>query len=160
MARTSLHSQNCLTPAAVRVHSAAPELTFSLARLLEEAEHLWNQKSTVTLSECKASTTGVSCLTTRNGPVEDALFGGPFASRNVYTLTNDTKIVKIAVGLTTFDGRTDQAFRQWLTATHPDVAESLTPNSERGLYEAFAYDDSEIYLEWAPIWAELGQPTP
>lgn len=145
---------------ATRIHNAAPSLSFSLERMIEEAQHLWNQESVITLADCTATVSGVSCLAIRTGPVEDALAEGSFESRNVYSLTTEGKIAEIRMGNTNFDGRRDVAFREWLKATHPDVAEGLVPDSSRGLFEAFAYDDSEIYLEWAPVWAELGRPTP
>lgn len=145
---------------ATRIHNAAPSLSFSLERMIEEAQHLWNQESVITLTDCTATLSGVSCLAVRTGPVEDALAEGSFESRNVYSLTTDGKITQIRMGSTNFDGRLDFEFRQWLRATHPDVAEGLVPDSSRGVFEAFAYDDSEMYLEWAPVWADLGRPTP
>lgn len=147
-------------PGANRFHTAAPSLSFGLDRMIEEAQHLWNQESVITLTDCTATLSGVSCLAVRTGPVEDALAQGSFESRNVYLLTSEGKIAEIRVGNTNFDGRLDIAFREWMKATHPDVAEGLVSDSSRGLYEAFAYDDSEIYLEWAPVWAELGRPSP
>jgi len=143
---------------ATRIHNAAPSLSYSLERMIEEAQHLWNQESVITLTECTATLSGVSCLAERTGPVETAFGEESFKSRNVYSLSTDGTITEIRVGATNFDGRLDVAFREWLRATHPDVAEGLVPDSSRGLYEAVAYDDSEIYLEWAPVWADLGRP--
>ncbi|MGI9667128.1 MAG: hypothetical protein ACR2N2_08515 [Acidimicrobiia bacterium] len=158
--RDSAAFADLFDPSAYRVHSSANQLTFSLEGMVEEAGHAWNQETTFSLSECEPSASGIACLTNRSGPVEEALAGGPVESRNVYSLDPDGKILKIVVGATMFDDRPDQAFRAWLTATHPEEAAGLVPNSDREVYGAFVYDDSELYLEWAPVWADLGQPTP
>lgn len=145
-------------PGATRASQGTPDLQVNLDRMLTEAVDLWNQESTIALDECVPLDSGVACQVSRSGPVELGLHRGPYVARNFFTLDDDGKILSILLGPANADGRVKEAFREWLTATHPDVATGLSGGL--GIVDLYAGDDSEIYLEWVPIWADLGRPTP
>jgi len=147
-------------PSATRADQSIPDLQVNLDLILPETVNLWNRESTISLDDCIATNAGVSCVVTRTGPVEEGLLGGPFVMRHLFELSDDGMISKILLGGANADGRSDEAFQAWLRAEHPDIADGLVPQSERGLVQVFAFDDSGIYLEWVPVWAELGRPTP
>lgn len=127
-------------------------------KLLAEREYLRTQQTVHTLSECEPRSNGVSCVSTLDGPVEQALFGESLQSIVRYHLDDEGRITRMDARITTTISADDPwvKFTAWMEATHPSVAESMTaPVFGRDLA---AYEDSAIWLEYAPLWAEAGRP--
>lgn len=142
---------------ATRVNRDSPELSMSVDQIVEEMEHLVARQSKLALENCVPTATAVTCDAVMSGPVETALFNRPIVARNTYTVDPDGKVSKIELSSPLVDWDAQVAFERWMEAEHPDVYEEMLDLPFR---QFLAYDDSEIYLEWAPIWAELGRPTP
>lgn len=146
-----------LAPGFVRYAKGAPDLTLSTDEILAELVNMHVQQSTVESGECRPSLNSMTCQTIVSGPVEEALFQIPIRSTDTIYFNDDGKVTRIETGFPAVDFDQIEVFRSWMEATHPEVfAQMLKP----GFLQVLAGDDSEIYLEWAPIWAELGRPTP
>lgn len=146
-----------LAPGFVRYAKGAPDLTLSTDQILDELVNMHAQKSTVESGECRPSPSSMTCETTISGPVEEALYQIPIRSTDTVYFNTDGKVTRIETGLPAVDFNQIEVFRAWMKATHPEVFAQMV---EPGFLQVLANDDSEIYLEWAPIWADLGRPTP
>jgi hypothetical protein len=145
-----------LAPGFVRYAKGAPDLTLSADQILDELVNMHAQQSTVEIGECRPSLNSMTCTTTISGPVEEALYQIPIRSTDTVYFNDDGKVTKIETGLPAVDFNQIEVFRAWMKATHPEVYAQMV---EPGFLQVLANDDSEIYLEWAPIWADLGRPT-
>lgn len=146
-----------LAPGFVRYAKGAPDLTLSADQVLDELVNMYAQQSTVESGECRPSLNSMTCETIISGPVEEALYQIPIRSTDTVYFNTDGKVTRIETGLPAVDFNQVEVFRTWMEATHPEVFVQMV---EPGFLQVLAGDDSEIYLEWAPIWAELGRPRP
>lgn len=142
---------------ATRALRDSPELLISVDQIIEEMTHLVARQSTLTLENCTPLPTAVTCDTVISGPVENALFDGPIVARDTYIVDTEGKVSSVSASAPQVDFNAQANFERWMEAEHPDVYAEMLDLSFR---QFLAYEDSEIYLEWAPIWAELGRPTP
>lgn len=147
-----------LAPGAFRVDKRAPELTIPSEALVGEMINLHVRQTTIELVDCVPAETTMTCTTTFDGPVEQAIYGLAITSRDTFTVDSEGKLLKIAAGGITDDYLwAADGFRNWMSAEHPEIHAQMIA---RGFNQVLAQEDSEIYLEWAPVWAELGRPTP
>jgi len=151
-------------PNALRQMTGWADLDVSVDRAVSEMVNFHAQETVMTLSECAPDNGRVSCLVTLSGPVHDALGTGSLFWTDRFTLGDDGKILGHSQSILQHTTDVDliemyEGFRAWMAAEHPDAAANMTTEADRGLNQLMAYDDAPIYLEWAPIWADLGRPT-
>jgi len=146
-----------LAPGAFRVDKRAPELMVPSETLVEEMVNLHARQTTLELVDCQPSKTTMTCTSTFDGPVEQALHGVPVTSRDTFTVAGDGTLLKIAAGGVAVDFSRFDGFVNWMAAEHPEIHAQMIVS---GFNQVLAHEDSWIYLEWAPVWADLGRPTP
>ena len=142
-------------PGAQRTASVSDGLAVSLDKLLLEMESLSRQESVYELTGCEAIRSGVTCDMQVSGPVERALIDGPILGSTTFLLNADGLITEVRGNLIVTPEVAEPQFLSWMESNHPEVFEQMTTPSFR---ELMAYEDSTIWLEYAPLWAEAGRP--
>jgi hypothetical protein len=130
----------------------------SLDFIVDEMTNLRRRASLLAIGDCEARSYGLACSFELSGPVELALFNEPLPYQVNLWLGEDGKIVKEVRNIV-IDGvqlRSPwHAVLRWMQENHLDVRAQM---KERNDGAALAYEDGEIWLEYAPLWAEAGRP--
>jgi hypothetical protein len=122
--------------------------------MVAEALYLLNQESILEIENCEPTSYGVRCDFVYTGPVESAIFGQPRNHTERLHLESGM-IVEIETQCNLTNCRPD-AWDQvidWVAETNPsDSAEMAEP------WPLLAWDDAELWFEYAPLWVEAGRP--
>lgn len=148
-------------PGAFRIKPPFPSaVQVPIESLAFEMVNLHSQRTTVSLEECVAAPSGVLCFTVRSGPVHEAFGLRSLTTRDTYLLDEEGRVREIRMIFGSNHDSRESQFRQWMESEHPEVYARMVPLTDMGSPELFAYQDAPLVLEWAPIWADLGRPTP
>ena len=144
-------------PGAGRLWSAENPIVILAERLADEMTGLLVRETTTSLDECRSIGSSVRCTVEFSGPVEQALYGGPLSGPYSFLLTDDGLIEEIRGNDGSFAPALEAGgrFLSWMRDEHPDVYAQMVPIGSR---ELLAESDAELWLEWAPRWAEAGRP--
>lgn len=134
-----------------RVDQQNPGLNVSLDQMVDEMSWLNVQHSMleIMIDECVATSYGARCDFVYSGPVETAMYGLP---------------IDMSYGLTIENGRISEISERCdLIACRPqlDVIEWVQERYGVNLVDRWpvlAGDQAELWLEYAPLWAEAGRP--
>jgi len=138
-----------------RVVPTNPGLTTFLDKIVAEMINLDRQESTLAIEECTAMQDGVSCRFTFSGPVELALFGGPVTNTMRLHLDDGGRIVEEDLRPFAAVNGPWRKVLDWVETNYPEVRAQMI---EPGFRDILAYEDSALWLEYAPLWAEAGRP--
>ena len=145
-------------PGGGRLWNVQNPIVIKAERLAEEMLALRARQTVTTLSECRSLGSAVQCTIEYSGPVEDALYGGPISAPYTFRLSNDGLIEEIRFNDGSIRAATFEAggrFLSWMQDEHSDVYTQMAAIGNR---ELLAESDAELWLEWAPRWAEAGRP--
>lgn len=143
------------TADARNVDEGNPGNNISLDRMVEEMMNLRRQESTLAIEDCAATSYGARCRFVYSGVVETALFDRPVT--NTYALYIDgSQITELGMKATSLvSGDPWQQVLDWVEENfREDRKDMILPN----IRDLLAFDDSELWLKYAPLWAEAGRP--
>lgn len=128
--------------------------SITLDRMVDEMMNLRVQESTLEIEGCTATSSGARCDFVYSGVVEDALFDGSITN-SVALRIESGRISEHGLTVQSVQGDPWQQVLDWVEENFPeDREEMVLPN----LRDILAYEDSELWLEYAPLWAEAGRP--
>lgn len=134
-------------------------LVVSADRLADEMIALRERNTSTTLSDCRVSGDTVRCDVVHAGPVEQALVGGDVTIPTSFQLNDEGLIEEIRLDSFFVTGPVGEAmgrFASWIEREQPDIHAQMVPIGQAELYADPL--DTQIWLEWAPRWAEAGRP--
>ena len=135
-----------------RVDSRDPGNSVSLDKIVDEMLWLGVRESTLDLntSNCAATSYGVRCEAEYSGPVEAAMYENGLLLRTYRLHIDDGKITEIEEACTNDDCRVQMSVAIWAENAHGVRLVDWWP--------VLAGDDAELWLEYAPLWADAGRP--
>ncbi|TDI53485.1 MAG: hypothetical protein E2O95_02855 [Acidobacteria bacterium] len=151
------------------LHTADARLVFefnpgnnvTLDRLVEEMLNLRRQETILTIEDCIAASHGAQCNFVYSGPVETALWLGPVVNTNTFYIDGG-QITEIGMRSSTngavSGGNLQDSFElvlDWVERNFPEDRRNMI---RPGVRDLLAFDDSELWLKYAPLWAEAGRP--
>jgi len=143
-------------PGAVMVDEDNPGLNVSLDKLVAQMMDLRRQESSLALEDCAATSYGALCNFVYSGAVETALFLGPLTE--TYALHIDRgQITELGWRSWTVGPNEDpwQHVRDWVEENFPEDRKNMLDSKD---VFVLASEDSELWLKYAPLWAEAGRP--
>jgi len=135
-----------------REDSRDPGNTVSVDRIVDEMLWLGVRESSLDLdvSNCVATDVGADCEAAYSGPVETAMYETGLLLRTYQLWVEDGKITRIKERCDNGDCRIQMSVVRWVQETHRVRLIDWWP--------VLAGDDAELWVEYAPLWAEAGRP--